>query len=525
MWKFTLAQMRRHVSRLAAAGLAIILSTGFIAAAVIGMTAIADTARNAFSADLGKADLIATAAGTGEWLPAGAEAAARATAGVSDTYTPLRQTAVAIGPEHREKIIAQSAPGNPAFLPELAQGRGPAGPDEVVIGAQLAERLGLKVEDELSLTWSLSIPDNLPAAEQEALIAAVEAGELETTRPRQARISGLFKDNNLSLSSSQPGLIGFGQAQDPASGLLDFRPGDTLFLLVEPQADDNATAAAVKQAISPGDSAWQVLAKKDLVEQREQSILGNSSVIGAFVGVFISVALLTAGLVISNTLQVMVAQRARTLSLLRCIGATKAQIRRSVLGEAVLLGGFGGLGGIALGAALIQAALLIARQAYPDIPVPSLISFPPAAVVLPLLAGLAVTAIAALAPARLATRVAPVAALRPQTAPSLKARAGRFRLAFSLLAAVGGAGLLAYAIFLMKQAVGGDASPDNIFTYVGIGVLGGASFFVGAIVGGVFWIPRVVSAVASLVGRFGPGARIAAANTMRNPRRTAATAT
>jgi putative ABC transport system permease protein len=56
-------------------------------------------------------------------------------------------------------------------------------------------------------------------------------------------------------------------------------------------------------------------------------------------------------------------------------------------------------------------------------------------------------------------------------------------------------------------------------------VLGGALSFLGVVLGSVFWLPRVVGAVGHLVGRTGTGARLAAANTVRNPRRTAATST
>uniref|UniRef100_UPI0013587991 FtsX-like permease family protein n=1 Tax=Cellulomonas citrea TaxID=1909423 RepID=UPI0013587991 len=60
---------------------------------------------------------------------------------------------------------------------------------------------------------------------------------------------------------------------------------------------------------------------------------------------------------------------------------------------------------------------------------------------------------------------------------------------------------------------------------LGFGVLGGAVSFVGILVGAVLWIPRVVAAVGRLMQGFGPAARLAAANTLRNPRRTAATST
>jgi putative ABC transport system permease protein len=56
-------------------------------------------------------------------------------------------------------------------------------------------------------------------------------------------------------------------------------------------------------------------------------------------------------------------------------------------------------------------------------------------------------------------------------------------------------------------------------------VLGGSVSLVGVIVGSVFWLPRVAAAFGRLVSVVGPAARLASANTLRNPRRTAATST
>ena len=53
---------------------------------------------------------------------------------------------------------------------------------------------------------------------------------------------------------------------------------------------------------------------------------------------FAAVAVLVAGLVIANTFAVLLAQRTRELALLRCVGATRSQVRRGVLGEAAAVG-------------------------------------------------------------------------------------------------------------------------------------------------------------------------------------------
>jgi putative ABC transport system permease protein len=79
---------------------------------------------------------------------------------------------------------------------------------------------------------------------------------------------------------------------------------------------------------------------------------------------FGGVALLVAAFVIYNTFTILVAQRSRQLALLRCVGATRGQVFRTVLGEAAVLGllssllGLGTGFGVALGLRQLLAAPL-----------------------------------------------------------------------------------------------------------------------------------------------------------------------
>ncbi len=150
-------------------------------------------------------------------------------------------------------------------------------------------------------------------------------------------------------------------------------------------------------------------------------------------------------------------------------------------------------------------------------PAPVRVTLTPAVVVVPLLVGTVVTVLASLAPARAATRVAPLAALRPADAPAVSERRNLPRLVLAALATVGGLALLGAAMIL-------GTSIDPVLA-LGVGVLGGALSFVGVLVGSVFWLPHVVGLCGRLLGRSGTSARLAAANTVRNPRRTAATST
>jgi putative ABC transport system permease protein len=113
--------------------------------------------------------------------------------------------------------------------------------------------------------------------------------------------------------------------------------------------------------------------------------------------------------------------------------------------------------------------------------------------------------------------VAPLAALRPSDAPSLRARAGRTRLVISLICLIGGFAALGGGVHL------GMNGSTELGLVAAVG--GGSLAFFGVVLSAVLWLPRVAAVLGGVVARTGPAARLAVANTLRNPRRTAATST
>src|SRR5262249_9746665 len=75
------------------------------------------------------------------------------------------------------------------------------------------------------------------------------------------------------------------------------------------------------------------------------------------------VALGVAVLVVYNTFQILVAQRAREHALLRCVGAGRADLVRLVLAEAALIGTLAGVGGAAVAVAA-GFGLPVAQDAF-----------------------------------------------------------------------------------------------------------------------------------------------------------------
>nr|WP_239522531.1 FtsX-like permease family protein [Geodermatophilus sabuli] len=239
-------------------------------------------------------------------------------------------------------------------------------------------------------------------------------------------------------------------------------------------------------------------------------MLGNATALAAVLLVFGTVAVVVAGLVIANTFAVLLAQRTRELALLRCVGATARQVRRSVLGEAALTGLAASLLGVGAGIGLAAVVSRLAEGV--DSPVPlSGLSVPWPAVAAGLAVGVLTTLLAALAPARGATRVAPLAALRPTDPAPLHSRPGVLRLVLGLLLLLPGAALLVLGVLLPHVLV---ALPGGVLSFLGVVLLAQRA------------VPPVVRAAGGLVTRAGGvPARLAAGNATRNPGRTAATAT
>src|SRR5690606_30512659 len=67
---------------------------------------------------------------------------------------------------------------------------------------------------------------------------------------------------------------------------------------------------------------------------------------------FAAIALLVAGLVIGNTFAILLAQRRRQIALLRCVGASRGQVRAQLLAEAFMVGAAGAVLGVAVGVAV-----------------------------------------------------------------------------------------------------------------------------------------------------------------------------
>ncbi|WP_265521788.1 ABC transporter permease [Oerskovia flava] len=506
MVRLTLAQMRRSIGRLTAAGIAIVLGTAFVTATLLVGNIISTTTTDSIAAQFARSDLVVSA---DESFTVDDVEAARSVPGVDAAdATSLSSFELSAGSRRTYQIVVPT-PTDDRFQPqEVVAGAMPADSGEIALPEALAERFDVTPGDTVRLARFVWEPG--PAGQEDALAEWTDVTEDLTLVGTLRDPFGAYAKMGGAAVVSASDLQAWAEQSDPES------PGPTygaIMVAVDTSAGLEQTRAELEAAL-PG---AQALTADEYAVQQAASLTGDEDVFTKVILGFAGIALLVAALVIANTFQVLVAQRTRMLALLRCVGANRAQLARSVLFEATVLGVLSSIGGIVLGAGLTQIALVVLGGMDLGIPLPSTVQITAGIVLVPLLVGTAVTVLASLAPARAATRVAPLAALRPGDAPTLSSGAGRVRLVLASLLVVSGALLLTGGIVL-----GGNGNAE-----VGIlvGVLGGALSFVGVLLGAIFWLPKVVSLVGRLVAGSGSTARLATANTLRNPRRTAATST
>ena len=156
----------------------------------------------------------------------------------------------------------------------------------------------------------------------------------------------------------------------------------------------------------------EVRTAADAEDEATDRFLQGFGALGMLLAVFVVIALFTSAVVIANTFAVTIAQRTRSLALLRTLGATRSQVRGTVLRESLTVGLLGAAAGMLGGHLLVQLALAAAAW-WGWLEGVLLVPVGLWSVLLPLIAGVMITLLASLAPMRAATKVAPLQALRP----------------------------------------------------------------------------------------------------------------
>lgn len=364
---------------------------------------------------------------------------------------------------------------------ELLEGRAPQGSNEIIIDAAHAKDMGTSIGDVVAL-------ENGAASAENYTIVGIQRS---TTNPRTSAyaLAGMSEQAWKHFAGEQPLISEIVVNTDGSEAALQEQL-EKLF------ADKKMTDIAVMSA-------------DEKVLNEVAQLTGGTDQLSVILLVFALIALVVTGLVVVNTFAVVIAQRTRELALLRILGAKRKQIRSSVLIEALVIGILASILGVLLAVVLMFGLIQLLHVLVPEMSYATL-ALTPQGLAIPILVGVLMTVIAASLPARRAMKLAPLAALRPFDAASVKNRAGKARIIFGILFLLAGASLLAYGAF----------KGDLIIAF-----LGGLVSFPGILMLASLFVPSSVSGIGKAVAGKSTAGKLAALNAVRNPGRTTATAT
>jgi putative ABC transport system permease protein len=481
MLRVALSQLTTHFRRFVAIGLAVMLSVMFLSATLM----VGASTNASLGASIGEgyrnADLVATPRNGEAFTQAAVDAAASSPA-VEDSYAE-RSTYVTFeagGGEQYGRLRNAAPPSLEGAV--LSSGSMPSQPFEAVIDVKSAEHLGLTVGSTLDLHGG---------------------GPVKNAK---VRVSGLIQTTNDPFSSSAAQLVA---SESVLNAVQDAGVGYTgIQFTLKPGEETGAAKDYISHRMESAEAEAPVLeTAQEKVTSTVAMLSAGQDQLTIVLLAFAGVAILVSTLVVANTFSVLVAQRTRELALLRCLGAGRSQIRGSVIMEALLVGFASSILGV-LAATGLMTGLIAWAKSQPGQTFATL-AVPPSAIIAGLVAGTLLTVVAALVPAKAATAVAPLAALRPADDASVGNRRGKVRLVSGLIALVGGVSLLIFGSTTVSLLVA---------------LLGGAVSFVGILLCSTLFIPTVVALAGRLAAPAGVPGKLAAVNATRNPARTSATA-
>jgi len=386
------------------------------------------------------------------------------------------------------KVVGQTGPParGTTWVPDpaisaltLASGSAPAGPGQVALLDSTAKAAGVGVGDTVRL--------DTPAGPVSSKVVGIVTRGISGSDGSTLAV--------FDLPTAQKLMI---EAPDRVTGIV---------VRADPGVSQTALAAKIT-AVLPATAKVQTGA------QRSADIADRLATTFQFINIFLLtfafIALFVAIFLIFNTFSMLVAQRTRELALLRAVGASRGQVRRSVLAEAFVLGLLAAVLGVVGGILVSQGLRLLLKAFGADLPSGPLV-IEPRTLIVSLVVGVVVTLVSAYVPARRAAIVPPVAAMRDEV--SLPARS-------LLVRTIIGGVLLVVAVLTAR---GGLASTDDgtrAAQLVGLSALC-------ALIAVIALAPILGKAVLRVLGWPFSGSaigRLARENGRRNPRRTAATA-
>jgi putative ABC transport system permease protein len=356
---------------------------------------------------------------------------------------------------------------------QIVKGKAPTGPDQIAINQGLADRSDYKVGD--------------------------KAPVLTDAPLKTYTIVGIVTFDGKKSFAGETEIFFDTQTAQKVLNL------EGKFTEITVAADSGVSQTELRKRIAAVLPAkTQAITGEALAKEQSSDVKKGLGFFNTFLLVFATIALFVGAFIIFNTFSMLVAQRTRELALMRALGASRGQVNRAVVLEAVVIGFLSSVIGLVAGVGVaigLKALFGVFGAQLPDGPTVVALR----TVIASFVVGTLVTTVAAIMPARRASRVSPLAALREAATPdrSLKRQT-----------IIGGIVLVLGAAAMTKSL------RDGGLQLLGLGTLL-------AFIGIAMLSPLVSRPIASGVGRVFsrrlPG-RLGRENAVRNPRRTAATA-
>jgi putative ABC transport system permease protein len=324
---------------------------------------------------------------------------------------------------------------------------------------------------------------------------------------RQFRVAGTAKFGSVdSIGGATFAVFDVPTAQDMLGKRGEL---DQIFMAAKSGVSDEELAKQAEPLLPPS-AVVRTGAEQSAADAEETN--DGLKFIQYFLLAFAAIALIVGSFVIFNTLSMTLAQRVRELATLRTLGASRKQVMRAVLLEGFITGLFAAIVGLFCGFLLAKGLNALFKALGVDLPTEGTV-LATRTVIVSLGIGVGITVLATISPARKATRIPPIAAVREgATLPQSRIAS------HPVTAAV----VLGVAVVALAAGLFGGLGTAGALILIGLGCI---LLFIGVgLVSG-----RLVRPLAAALGapgeRFGgaPG-RLARENATRNPARTARTA-
>lgn len=486
IFRVSLRNLAAHKLRLVLTLLSVVLGTAFVAGSFVFTDTLKTTFDDIFENQARGVDVRVSGSGMGGSVPLDSVAQIDAVPGVTK-----------VAPNVRGPIVLLDVAGKP-----VQSGGAPSfgltylPPEETIADERTF------VEGEPPQAGEVAL--NVGAARLAGVGLGDQARIVVSSRPEPLTltVSGIY-----SIATDTGGFVGAVFEQQQARELFT----DGRHVAYVDIAGDGTGQQDLRDRVQAALPDLKVQTGDEVRDELKSQIFEALSFVNYFLLAFGSISLLVSTFIIYNTFSMIVAQRLGELALLRAVGASRRQIRNSVAFEAAVVGVIGSVVGLAGGVGLayaLRSALNAAGFALPT----GELQLTTRTIVLSLAVGVVVTILSAYAPARRAAKIPPVEAMRAEFSEGRDTTRARALIA----APIAIAGLAATIFGATSFDTTGPAA-----TLVGVGA---AALVLATTLAAPALMKPLIGVLGVASRPFGAMGALGRRNAIRNPRRTAATA-